>query len=363
MKVAICWSNISGYSAACWRELSCRSGLTLKVWAFEPAAKGSEAPFEAEKTLAGFETTLLDQSTIQNSNSLVSELKAFSPDVLLVPGWICPAYVGAVLHHDFSNCKKIMGIDLPWDGRVRQRIGTVVKRRYVQQFDTVWVAGERAYQYARRLIGDDRRIRRGLYAYDAACFDPVALSRIRKPATWPQRFLFVGRYVETKGVDVLLQAYSLYREAVADPWHLDCCGAGPLAHMLESRAGVTDYGFTQPQDLPARFASAGAFVLASRYEPWGVVIAEAMGSGMPVIASNACGAGVELIADRYNGCVFPTDRIEQLAQAMVLVSSSPGLAAIWGKRAQVASQGYTAKVWADRFEAIMAKESVTKLRH
>src|SRR5690606_27599003 len=129
-------------------------------------------------------------------------------------------------------------------------------------------------------------------------------------------FLYVGRYVPEKGLDTLADAYRVYRQQVSNPWKLVCAGAGPLKETLLA-AGAEDRGFVQPGDLPALMHEASAFVLPSRFEPWGVVAHEAASSGLPLILSNACGAGVHLLRDLHNGFVFPAGDANSLAKAMV----------------------------------------------
>jgi len=51
--------------------------------------------------------------------------------------------------------------------------------------------------------------------------------------------------------------------------------------LAGEQTDVHDKGFVQPSDLPNIFAQAGVFILPSRYEPWGVVIGEALASGLP----------------------------------------------------------------------------------
>ena len=126
----------------------------------------------------------------------------------------------------------------------------------------------------------------------------------------------VGRYVPQKDLHTLVKAYSLYRATVRHPWGLTCCGTGPDAALLEGVPGVEDIGFAQPQDLPAILERHGAFVLASQYEPWGVVIAETAASGLPIICTTACGASIDLVRPYYNGLLVTPGDAAALSRAL-----------------------------------------------
>ncbi|MDB4432930.1 glycosyltransferase, partial [Akkermansiaceae bacterium] len=63
--------------------------------------------------------------------------------------------------------------------------------------------------------------------------------------------------------------------------------------------------------------AASAFVLPSRFEPWGVVVQEAAASGLPLICSDACGAGVHLLRDRWNGRSFAAGDSDHLVECLL----------------------------------------------
>jgi glycosyltransferase involved in cell wall biosynthesis len=79
-------------------------------------------------------------------------------------------------------------------------------------------------------------------------------------------------------------------------------------------------GFQQYADLPEFYATAGAFVHASSVEQWGLVVNEAMASGLPVLVSNRCGCADELVDEGHNGFTFDPSDVESLAAMMVLLS-------------------------------------------
>jgi len=69
--------------------------------------------------------------------------------------------------------------------------------------------------------------------------------------------------------------------------------------------------------LPVYYALANAFIHASRVEQWGLVVNEAMASGLPMIVSNRCGCVPELVHDGINGYTFDPDDLPTLSKKMM----------------------------------------------
>jgi glycosyltransferase involved in cell wall biosynthesis len=79
-------------------------------------------------------------------------------------------------------------------------------------------------------------------------------------------------------------------------------------------------GFKQYPDLPVYYGIANAFIHASTTEQWGLVVNEAMASGLPVLVSNRCGCATDLVQEGVNGFTFDPCDVEQLAQLMFRIS-------------------------------------------
>jgi glycosyltransferase involved in cell wall biosynthesis len=77
------------------------------------------------------------------------------------------------------------------------------------------------------------------------------------------------------------------------------------------------------EELPAFYAGAGAFIHPALSEPWGLVINEAMASGLPIISSRNVGAAKELVQEGVNGFTFDPEDIEELARLMVRIENLP----------------------------------------
>src|SRR6202158_4794657 len=105
-------------------------------------------------------------------------------------------------------------------------------------------------------------------------------------------------------------------------------GDGPVRPQLESEAAalgvasrVRFLGFVNQSQLPAVYASADLMVLPSEYEPFAVVVNEAMCCGCPVVASDRVGAARDLVAPVAPQFVFPCRDVDALAKILTDVAA------------------------------------------
>jgi glycosyltransferase involved in cell wall biosynthesis len=82
-------------------------------------------------------------------------------------------------------------------------------------------------------------------------------------------------------------------------------------------------GFRQIEEIPVYYGLAKAFIHPALQDQWGVVVNEAMASGLPVIVSKNCGCAPELVEQGGNGFVFDPLDVAQLADYMLRISSDP----------------------------------------
>jgi glycosyltransferase involved in cell wall biosynthesis len=130
----------------------------------------------------------------------------------------------------------------------------------------------------------------------------------------PTRLLFVGRHDRQKGLDVLLDAMEVLRPL---GFTLTVIG-GPVIGAVGPHhlpPDVTDLGWQCPEVVEAAMAEADIVVIPSRWEGFGLVAAEAMRAGRPVVAS-AVGALPELVVDGATGVLCPPNSPLALAGAI-----------------------------------------------
>jgi phosphatidylinositol alpha 1,6-mannosyltransferase len=161
---------------------------------------------------------------------------------------------------------------------------------------------------------------------DATTFHPTRRSAPLRDA-YGQRdtmlFLHVGRLAREKGVERILEAYRLAAAQLpAGRAHLIIAGAGPQEVELRAHAppGVTFLGnLDRATVLPRLYASCDAFVFASLTETLGLVVLEAMASGLPVVACPAGGVADHL-RDDENGIACAPGDPSAMARAMVTLA-------------------------------------------
>ena len=145
---------------------------------------------------------------------------------------------------------------------------------------------------------------------DTARFRPErrsAAMRERLSGGYPDRplLLYVGRLSPEKDLERLKPMLQALPEA-----RLALVGDGPHHKAIQQHfAGmpVTMPGFLRGEELAAAFASADVFVMPSRSETLGLVVLEAMSSGLPVVAARAGGIP-EMIEDGVSGCLFDDEQ-------------------------------------------------------
>ena len=310
-RVAVLWARLSGYFHACLRALDDEADLLVVHKQGEP-----DAPFDPGAVTAGLRTQDWGGDG-PDADALERLLADFEPDAIVVCSWNVAAY-RQVCRTRQGRTLRIVAMDNQWRGTPKQWAGVASSRFLLEPtYDAAWVCDERQADFAGRLGYPVERLLWGLYSGDHPRF--AAVARARGTALPPPAFLFVGRLVPEKGVDVLAAAYRRYRGLVDDPWPLMISGSGPDQHLLDEVDGVKQLGFVQPADVPDVFAAAGCLVLPSRFEPWAVVIHEAAAAGLPIVCSKACGASARLVLDSYNGVVVTEGDAEALARALLRI--------------------------------------------
>jgi len=147
------------------------------------------------------------------------------------------------------------------------------------------------------------------------------------------KFLFVGRLINQKGVDILLKSFSVIQGAT-----LYIVGAGKeekklldMSEKLNISKRVKFLGIRK--DVPEIYNSVDCFILPSRFEGLGIVVLEAMAAGLPIIVSDF-DAVHDIVSDGVNGVIFKNEDSDGLSQLMKKIMND----ALFRKKLAIASK-------------------------
>jgi 1,2-diacylglycerol 3-alpha-glucosyltransferase len=317
----------------------------LAVTGIEWSAKGYDSWGAADSPARYRKVSLFSEATdqypakAQLRRVFWSALEQANPDVVAVNGWNNFGSLAA------ADCCVRLGIPMvvmsesARQDEPRTWWKEMIKRRIVDLHSAALVGGQRHAEYLVELGMPRERIFTGYDVVDNKYFRQAAeeirsrRSEIRQKFGLPENYsLASARFVEKKNLRGLIRAYAKYRqnsEVGGDlPWDLVLLGDGPLREALNSQLSTLNLyghvhlpGFKQYDELPVYYALAKAFVHPSTTEQWGLVVNEAIASGLPVIVSERCGCVPELV--RGNGFTFdPIDERELPSRLLQIASLS-----------------------------------------
>lgn len=149
-----------------------------------------------------------------------------------------------------------------------------------------------------------------------------------------RRIVFSGRLIPDKGPDELVQAFVRFASERPD-WDLLIVGDGPLRVAMEAavptdlRHRVQWTGFIDNQaEISALYRGSDVLALPSWYEPWALVLNEAVAAGMAIACSDVVGAAPELVRDGVNGFLFPPRDPQALQAALLKVTDNSRIDAL-----------------------------------
>lgn len=343
--ILILYTELAGYIQNCI-DLLPAAGFEVHVVAWPVNA---EAPFEFSQTQK--KEVFYHAREKFSGKSLVEFALKLQPSVVLCSGWIDKSYLAvcAALRKS-ANC--IMALDNKWEGTLKQRaISTAGRNIFRRCFSHCWVPGPEQYHYAQKLGFSDGSIIEGFYAADTSYFQSLYRKHLpEKTANFPRRYLYVGRYVEFKGIQDLWEAYSLRSNKT---WELWCAGTGPLYETKPELPGIRHFGFVQPAQLDKFVKETSVFILPSHREPWGVALHEFAAAGFPLLCSTEVGAATLFLNEGVNGFSFRPHEPKDILRMMNKIEnlSVQQLLQMGESSSQLAAQA-TPELWVQRLVSV-----------
>lgn len=352
MTVLVLYSEIAGYFIAGVRRFVEQTGATVHVvrWPIN-----SEAPFR----FSDHPKIIYHERKDYDAAGLLQLAQTINPDGLYVSGWIDKSYLKVARHFFKRGRPVIAAFDTQWRGDLRQRLATWMSPFVFQRcFSHAWVPGLFQFEYARRLGFARDRILTGMYTADTALFEAAyAPAMAAKTLHYPHTLVYVGRYLALKGVLELYHAFKEVSEELRHDWQLVLIGNGPLKEELVQTRNIVFRDFVQPSELPALAIEAGALVLPSRSEAWGVVLHEFAAAGLPLISTDAAGAITAYVKEGYNGFVHRRNDKDSLKGVLRKLFAQHDVTLLeMGKRSHELSKQISPDTWAATLAHIMGGE-------
>lgn len=272
-----------------------------------------------EDTVKSFRAVFLNEGEIDETHvdrRMMALVKRGEYDYIVATSYGYYTETAAILKMRLLGIPYLIEID---GGVVRareNRLKYALKRCIIRGAGRLLSSGEATDAVFLHYGADAARIRRypftSLFDADILPAVPGAEEKNRERAALHiaegRVVLSVGQFIRRKGYDVLLN----HAGGLADGTRLLLIGGEPTD---EYRAILTKKGLTNVTFLPfcdketlnRYYRAADVFVLPTREDMWGLVVNEAMANGLPVVTTENCNAGRELIRDGENGYLVPVE--------------------------------------------------------
>ncbi len=352
MKALFLYSHLPAYFYNCLKELIAQGDIRdiLVIASFYD----KDAPHILDKS-----SNIQLFSEPDLSYEKLEELSlGFSPDIVYISGWDNRIFKKMGRHFCAREIPVIMGMDNQWRGTLRQIIAILLSKWSVRRHAShAWVAGSYQYEFARMLGFRRSNVLFNLYTADTDLFSTNIQSELaKKKIFYPKEILFVGRFVEVKNVIMLADVFLEINEHLKEKWTLRLVGNGPLRQNIPNNPYIIIEDFRQQHELVKIMQNSGVFCLPSTHENWGVVIHEAVASGLPVVASDDCGAAVTFVKNNFNGYQFKSGDRAALYKALYkIISQSDAQLFKMAENSAHISTVITPKLWAASFTSLIRK--------
>ncbi|MGM0560853.1 MAG: glycosyltransferase [Pseudomonadota bacterium] len=261
---------------------------------------------------------------------------------------------------------------VPVPGRLfRNFISHALVKRFANKCDGIIVPTSSAEEYL-RMIGVKRDIFVQPTGIEFEHFQDVDRARVkalRKEFGIKDEVVLisVSRISLEKNIDFMLDALADLRQRIDQPFRLLLIGEGDQQPRLQRRLnelGLSDcctlVGSVPPKEMPNYYGLGDIFVFASKSETQGMVILEAMASGLPVVAVRSSGID-DVVRQDYNG--FKTREVrDQWRDAVSRLMQERYLRETLGRQAREFSRGYSVEHFAEEVKAVYAKVLATLQR-
>jgi len=284
----------------------------MRTAALQPAGQSYNSHFLSD---GSFES--LPQ--IRTAMRAIGAFSRCRPDVVIIAGYSYLPTWSVLAWAKFRRKPVALWFESNLFDHPRQLFKESIKRIFVRGCDVGHVYGKSNRTYVEYLGMKPSAILEKRATVDWALFS----KRRAEFHSDFRRFVYVGRFSPEKNLPRLLEAFCIVRQKSRA--ELVLVGYGPdepllreITHDLGLNESVVFAGAKTPEEVSMTLAECDCLVLASLSEPWGLVVNEALCTGLPVIVSNQCGCALDL-ATQGTGWIFQAENTPDLAEAMLHV--------------------------------------------
>ncbi len=377
-RAVILWIDWYPYHVARFQALWCHPSLHEAITGIEMVGgTGVHRGLKFREEIPGElpVTTLFPQGSwsqvgqLKLAKAVWRELTKQNPSSVLVPGYYNLPALAAALWARIKGRRSILMTESTEEDHNRTWWKELCKSVLLKLFFSHAIAGGKAHRrYLKRLGFPASRTARFYDVVNNKFFwNRAQADRVRFRAdelSLPDHyFLFVGRLAEEKNVNRLVQAYLDYRRD-GGSWSLVLVGGGPAEAELRQTASSSLFakdihfeGLRTSNELPPYYAFAGSFILPSFREPWGLVVNEAMASGLPIMVSSACGCAEDLVEDGQNGFLFDPNSTEAISSCLRRMEDlSVAERKAMANRSCEIIAGFSPEAWANEVDSLVGAQ-------
>ena len=173
------------------------------------------------------------------------------------------------------------------------------------------------------------------------------------------KVIAVGRYTWQKGFDLLVEAWSIVVSSHPD-WTLNIYGLGEAKYYqtIAEEKGISEkiVFHSYVEDIYEKYRENSIFVLSSRYEGFGLVLAEAMACGLPSVAFKCPDGPSDIVTDGVDGILVENGNTQKLAEGLIYLINNRQKRLMFGKNARENMKRYNKEIimkeWIKLFETL-----------